>query len=127
MKKSMLYFFIIIGVIVTLYIIMYFNTNSVVDKVKNIMLGNVDVSETAETPLRRYNNSDILENAKVKVNITRLFTLHNFFDGYMWVIYSYETLENDSDIKPGTWNVISRWKIHRENGEWQIIDISESP
>ena len=117
----------IISSILIIYFIMFVNTNSIVYNVKNIMIGNVDGEITANTPLDRYNIVSRFPNAKVKANVTRLFTWHNFFDGYMWVIYSYETEENDQDIKPGTWNVISKWKIHRENGEWKVIDIEESP
>lgn len=106
---------------------MLINTNSVVAEVRNIMLGNVKESFTDSTPLSRYNFSDVLSNAEVHVKITRMFVLHNFFDGYMWVNYSYETVRNDNDLMPGARNVLSRWKIHRENGKWKVVEIQEAP
>lgn len=91
------------------------------------MEGRVGGAETENTPLMRYNIGSRYPNAKVRAKVTRLFTWHNFFDGHIWVIYSYETIENDTDIKPATFNVISKWTIHRENGKWQIVDIKEAP
>ena len=106
---------------------MFLNTNSVVHFVENVMIGNIDGAITANTPVDRYNIVGRFPDAKVKANIKRLFTFHNFFDGYMWVIYSYETIENDKDIRPGAWNIVSRWKIHKENGNWKVIEIKEAP
>ena len=114
-------------IVILLYTIMLLDTNSVVKDVKNIMLGNVDEAITTNTPLSKYNFSSVLQNAEVKVQITRLAVIHNFFDGYMWVKYSYETIKNDNDLMPGSWDVISRWKIHRENGGWEIVEITEAP
>jgi hypothetical protein len=113
--------------LILLYTIMLINTNSVVNDVRNIMLGNVEKSVTDNTPLRIYNFSNVLSNAEVEVRISRIFVLHNFFDGFVWVNYSYETLKNDSDMRPGSANVFSRWKIHRENGRWEVAEIKENP
>jgi len=100
MKKWMIVLYIIISILL-IYLVMFNSTNSVVHDAKNVMLGNVDISVTKGTPLDRYNFSNILVNAKVKASIIRLFVWHDFFDGYMWVIYSYETVKNGKDIKPG--------------------------
>ena len=125
MKRNIITLLIIIPVL--LYAIMLLNTNSVVNDVKNIMLGNVEESITENTPLSRYNFSNVLSNAEVKAKITRLFVAHNFSDGYMWVKYSYDTVKNDNDLMPGSWNVTSRWKIHKENGKWEVVEIIEDP
>ena len=114
--------------VLSVYVAMLLNTNSVVNEVKNVMLGNAKTKMTDNTPLSRYNFSDILSNAEVKVKITRLFVLHNFFDGYIWVNYSYETVKNDNDLTPASSDVLSRWKIHKMNGgDWQIVEIKEAP
>ena len=124
MKKTI---FIIIGIIIMFYLIMVLNTNSIVREVKNIMSGNVKIADTQNTPLNMYNFSDTLLNAEVNVKITRLFVLHNFFDGYIWVNYTYETIKNDNGVMPCSTNILSKWKIHKENGIWKIIEIIETP
>ncbi len=126
MKKVTITLLIIV-VLGIIYLIMFFNTNSIIREVEDVMRGNVDSSVTEGTPLQRYNYNDVYKNAVVNVNITRLFTFHNFFDGYMWVKYSVETVKNDNDIFPSSSNIISRWKIHRKNGKWEIVEISEAP
>ena len=126
-KRKKMNWLLFIFIIIMLYFIIFTSTDSIVSNVENIMLGNVDSTITKNSPLERYNIVGRFPNAKVEANITRLFVAHNFFDGYMWVIYSYQTVENDSDIKPATNNVISRWKIHREDGKWQVVEIQEKP
>jgi hypothetical protein len=114
-------------VILLIYIVMLLNTNSAVDYVKEVMHGRISASETIGTPLDQYNHNDFLWiNPKVDVSITRLFVLHNFFDGYIWVMYKFETIENGREELPGTGYIMSRWKIHRENGKWEIIEINEA-
>ena len=95
--------------------------------VKNIMVGNVDGTITAGTPLDRYNDVSSYPNAKIKADIRRLFVAHNFFDGYMWVLYSYEypVSYQGYEYKAGRWNVVSKWKIHKVDGKWQVVDIEE--
>lgn len=49
-------------------------------------------------------------------------------DGYMWVKYSQEALDKNSDIVSGSWNILSRWEIKKDkNGDWYVSDISEAP
>lgn len=91
------------------------------------MLGNVDGAITKNRSLDRYNIVSRFPNAKAEADVARLFVLRNFFDDCTWVIYSYQTIENDNDMKPTSINVISRWKIYREDGEWQVAEIKERP
>ena len=127
MKKKSVVILSILGTIIVLYLAMIVSTNSVINDVKNIMYGNVDQSMTEGTAVNRYNHSYIYENAVVEVKITRLFACHNFFDGYVWVKYSYKTIKNDIDIRPSSVCPLSRWKIHRENGKWHVVEILEAP
>ena len=126
MNTKLIWVISIIVFALLLYLLMFINTNAVVAEVENIMYGNVDKSETEGTPLNMYNYSNIYQNAEVEVKITRLFTIHNFFDGYIWVKYSRKTIRNDIDIYPGA-IATSCWKIHRENGKWKIVEIYEAP
>ena len=126
-KKILICFSVVILSIFQLYYLMFINTNQVVDEVYAVMSGNVDVSVTNNTPLEKYNYSKVVKDAKIKVKIHRLFVLHNFIDGYMWVNYSYETVGSKTDINPGAWNVVSKWKIHRNGWKWNIVEITERP
>lgn len=112
--------------ILIFYTVLLFDTNPIVREAKEVMLGNVEYSSTEGTPLHRYNRNNILENAKVNVHIRRILVLHDFSDGYMWVKYTYETVRNDKNIYPGS-SAISRWKIHKEYGKWEIVEIKEDP
>ena len=118
---------IIFGAFIFVYMIMFLNTNSLINEVRDVMKGNVPRAVTENTPLSMYNFSDDLSNAEVDVSITRRFVLHNFFSGTMWVNYTYETTKNDLDLMPGAYKVPSCWKIRRENGKWKIVEIIEGP
>ena len=113
--------------LIIIYILMFINTNSVTNYAKKVMLGKVALDETNNTPLTRYNVAAYYPHTEMDAKITRLFVCHNFFDGYMWVYYSYEAKDNDGNIVSGTWGVVSKWKIHREDGKWRIVDIDEQP
>jgi len=118
---------LLVIILIIIYIIMLSDTNSLIADVKSVMKGEVALSETDGTPLQLYNFSDLLSNAKVNVKITRLFVLHDFSDGYMWVEYSYETVKNNNEYMPGSWRIHSRWTIHKANGKWEITEIQEDP
>ena len=126
-NKYLIFIMVIVAIVLLMYLGMFFSTNHLIEYVENVMLGNVLVEDTAGTPLERYNNRDIYENAQVQVSIIRLFTIHDFSNGYIWVKYTYETQKNDMGILVSTADVISRWKIKRENGVWKIVEIKENP
>ena len=106
---------------------MFLNTNSVIRDVKEVMYGRISQSETDGTPLSRYNVKKWEPNAAVEAKITRCFVLHNFFNGYMYVRYSYKGVDKDGNVLTASGPLFSRWKIHRENGGWKIVEIEEAP
>ena len=106
---------------------MFINTNSLISDVKNIMSGNVEKSITENNPVSMYNRKGEFGTISVKVKISRMFVLHNFFDGYMWINYTYEGYDVNGEHTYGSWKIPSLWKIHRENGNWKILEIKEAP
>jgi len=132
-KKFLIWLFIIIGTILLLgnilllYFAMLIDTNSVIDDVKNIMHGNVEESAIDNSPLRTYYRRGDLRTVSVDANITRKFVLHNFSDGYIWVKYTCEGFDSKGSKTYGSWEIPSRWKIHKENGKWKVIEIKERP
>ena len=120
---------IVFGIIIILiiYLLMLWTTNDIVREVKNVMQGNISIEETRGTSLDLYNRKGDLGTIFAEAKITRLFVFHNFFDGYMWVKYSCEGFDKNGNHTYGSSNVISRWKIHREDGKWQVVEIQEKP
>lgn len=128
MKKNIK---IAIAASLLVYLIMFYSTNSVVQDVEKVMRGQVAYEDTRGTPIDSYNRGSGGVNSKhpinVEVNIMRLFVLHNFADGYMWIMYTNEGLDPNTNSRYGSYKVTSRWKIHKENGKWVIVDIKEGP
>lgn len=109
-----------------LYAVFFLNTNSVMRYAKSVFRGEISSEEVVGTPLYRYYPKDP-EVVKVDLNLKRIFVSHNFKDGYIWVKYDEEQLDSSGNIVSGSWRIISRWKIHKENGEWKVVDIKEHP
>ena len=127
---------LVVMVLILTYLLMLWNTNPVVDYVESVFKGEIPYEEVVNTPLRRYDttryrNGSIRDGlADVEIDITRMFVIHNFFDGYMWVKYKNVGYDENGKILYCTseeFPFYSKWKIHRENGEWVIVDIQEHP
>lgn len=115
---------------VGVYLVMFLDTNSVMTDVRNVMSGNVSKKATAGLPMDEYNEKDNVDmnTVSVKVKLHRIFVLHDFRDGYMWVDYSVEGHDKNGKVTYGSWDIPSRWKIHRDyDGKWQIVKIAENP
>jgi sensor histidine kinase YesM len=110
---------------------MLLNTNSIINEVRDIFMGKVSIIETNGKPVDMYNliNKHFYEKniKKVNLKLIRIFTIHNFFDGFMKVYYSFELLDSNGKVIHGSWNILSTWKIHKYNRRWEIIDIYEAP
>lgn len=119
---------VLLGILLLLllYAVFFLNTNSVMRYAKSVFRGEISSEEVVGTPLYRYYPKDP-EVVKVDLNLKRIFVSHNFKDGYIWVKYDEEQLDSYGNIVSGSWDIISRWKIHKENGEWKVVDIDEDP
>lgn len=119
---------VLLGILLLLllYAVFFLNTNSVMRYAKSVFRGEISSEEVVGTPLYRYYPKDP-EVVKVDLNLKRIFVSHNFKDGYIWVKYDEEQLDSYGNIVSGSWDIISRWKIHKENGEWKVVDIKEHP
>lgn len=120
----------IISIILIIYGYMFFDTNSLMKQVRDAFLWKIDCSETMDKPIDAYNyNRYAINEAKGKVNLTlfRIFTLHNFHDGYIWAYYSYEAYNETGDLLTGSKSILTKWKIHKKNGQWEIVEIFEAP
>ena len=64
---------------------------------------------------------------ETEVSLIRYFTIHNFKDGYIWAIYSNKAFESSGKQFDGSGRIPTKWKIHKENGKWEIVEIFEAP
>lgn len=51
-------------------------------------------------------------------------------NGYIWVIYSVERehiFDDGTQSKSGSRDILSYWKIEKENGKWIVTDVKEAP
>lgn len=122
---------LILIVLALIYLVMLWNTNSIFYYTKSVFLGEVPYEEIENSLLSIYDDAYTRKGVeKVDLEIHRVFVIHDFFDGYMWISYDYIGYdENDKMIFLSTqeYPFLAKWTIHRENGEWVIVDIDEHP
>ena len=122
--KPFHWFLVIIAVIGMVYLWMLFDTNSVIDDVLSVMNGSVDEQGIVG---KMYSGSGFLKVARWNNTISRIFVVHNFSNGIMWVNYKRQGYEKNGDYYGISGNILSKWTIHKENGKWRIIKIDEAP
>ena len=148
---------IICGVLfsgIFIYVLMFLDTNPLVEKVEQHMLGEIHIDPeiekrmindinimTPDNPQFIYNQPDVwlydynfyfkekyfysgAEKDKIKLKLRRNFVLHNFKDGIIWFTYALEYYDKNGE--PG-YGVVSSltMKIHKEKGEWKVMAIDE--
>ena len=64
-----------------------------------------------------------VDNLKLEID----FLWHNFKEGYMNVLYSYDINKNDVNNTVGAGRVESKWYIRKEGTRWIVYDIYELP
>lgn len=124
LKKIILILFLLLFLF---YVVLFLNTNSVMRYAKAVFHGEIALEEVADSPMYRHYYPKDPEIATTDLSINRIFVAHNFKEGYIWVKYDEEHMDSYGNILSGSWDVVSRWKIHKENGEWKVVEIKESP
>lgn len=71
--------------------------------------------------LHEYNNNNYTVNLEVK----KVYTIHNFKSGYLWIIYSVDVLDNYGKTITASTNIPVKLKIKKNNSKWEVIDIDE--
>ena len=124
-------FGILLLAVLTIYSFMIVDTLSLMSYVKDVFRGKVPLGHTENTPERRYNHLSYFENnimdGEIKFNIVRLFTWHNFKEGYIKVMYTTSAYDKNGRILYGSHRIFSKWMIQKRNGKWVIIEIIEAP
>ena len=110
---------------------MFINTNGLMREVRDAFLWQTDPAETEGEPMHMYNYGTYAEDfgtlGKADLTLARLFVWHDFHDGYIWAYYSYAAYDNAGELITGSRRILTKWKIHKEGGKWEIVGIFEEP
>ena len=129
-KKVILVLEIFFMLIFIVYLFMLMDTNNVMDEARAVFMDEVDDKLISTALLEKYSNEGRLSkltSPKIDLKLLRLFTIHNFYDGYIWVWYNYEVRDGNNNLVRGSWNIKSKWTIHKENSKWRVVSIDERP
>ena len=130
-KKVLIVLAIVFSVILVFYAVELISTNSLMNYVKDLADGKIPASETEGEYWDEFNVNSVINGDHAKFKITRVFVIHNFSDGYMWLKWDFWVYDKDDNLiyghsqgfPPG----YAKWTIHKENGEWKVVDVWESP
>lgn len=112
------------------YCSLYISTENLLDDFKDIVTNqrqegiSYDQLERYALPTFVYDN---ISYDSVNIKVRRLFVLHNFRKGIVWVKYSYIAYDKEGNILAGTNNILSKWYIEKKNGRWKVVKIEEKP
>jgi hypothetical protein len=116
-----------INVVLLLYMIMYHDTDEVMDQAIVLMSSASEKEIPAGTPGAQYDMPEAYDEFDINmvdVTIRRYFVLHNFSRGYMWIYYDYSTYDPDQEHWFGA-SSYACWTIQKVDGTWRIVDIDE--
>lgn len=92
------------------------------------VVNNSKATDIDYAALLRYDYSEYFEVKSVdnlKLDIVSVF--HNFNNGYMNVIYSYEINNDELNKSVGADRIASKWYIKKNDSRWIVYDIEEAP
>ncbi len=91
------------------------------------MEGKVPTALTGGRAIDVYNPLGTYPGSVGEVQIKLVFTLHNFKDGFMKVMYTRRTKNEKGVLLSASIDVPATWIIQKENGKWEIVAIKENP
>lgn len=48
-------------------------------------------------------------------------------EGYMWVQYTSVAYDVDGEITTGSWDILTKWKLKKQDGRWVVTNVNEAP
>lgn len=125
---------IIIAIIVILlgvtYSIILHDTDAVIDDFYNCINNRVTSNIIENTELYRYyNKSDLYSEgvSETDIKAKRLFVMHNFHKGVMFIKYDCKIFNKHGDLIYGSSNIYAKWYIEKNDGIWVVTDVIEKP
>ena len=115
-------------VIPVIYAFLLYDTNDLMNEVRDAFHCRINRLETLGKPINMYNmNRENETLGKSHLTLLRMLTLHNYRKGYIWAIYNYRAYDDEGQLIAGSAWVPTKWEIQKTNGSWEIVDIFENP
>ena len=48
-------------------------------------------------------------------------------EGYMWVKYTSVAYDVDGEVTTGSWNILTKWELEKQDGRWVVTNVNEAP
>ena len=97
-KKVLIVLAIVFSVILVFYAVELISTNSLMNYVKDLADGKIPASETEGKSWNEFNINNVKNGDHAKLSITRVFVIHNFSDGYMWLKWDFWVYDKDDNL-----------------------------
>ena len=121
---------LILLIVFLLYIFMVMDVTDLVHEVKDVFLWKYDSEYTKGKAIDRYNYNGCFGDTQfgnADLTLFPILVLHDYHDGYIYAFYSYKAYDIDGDLVTASLNVFTKWRVHKENGQWSIVEITEKP
>ncbi len=89
--------------------------------------GKVADADKSVGELSRYYKDDVVS---ASVDLQLVTAEAKGKSGYVWVVYSVErehVFDDGTQSNSGSWDILSYWKIEKENGVWTVTDVRQAP
>ena len=68
------------------------------------------------------------DDAVAQMHRLRLIAGHFAQDeGYMWVQYTSVAYDVDGEITTGSWDILTKWELKKQDGRWVVTNVNEAP
>ena len=47
--------------------------------------------------------------------------------GYIWVKYSSQAYDETGEVTTGSWNILTKWELEKQDGRWVVTNVNEAP
>lgn len=47
--------------------------------------------------------------------------------GYVWTQYSSEGYDSAGEITVGSWDILTKWELEKQDGQWVVTNVNEAP
>ena len=122
--------FILFIIIISLYVIMLIDTNNLKTDFEDCILDKTTSIAVKNSELYRYyNRKELYDNniSYVDADIRRLFVIHNFHTGVIYVSYFCQTFDDKGKMVYSSPDSHAKWYIKKKHGRWIVYDVDEKP
>lgn len=47
--------------------------------------------------------------------------------GYVWAQYSSEAYDETGEVTTGSWRILTKWELEKQDGRWVVTNVNEAP